>query len=98
MKTEKTDKGVQRLATAMLLQAVQDAMSHSTGRRNGALRWILSKEQCPFSFAFVCRVVNRDPEEVREFCLRKIAERRAAEPVYRSVFAHLEGPFSVHAA
>jgi len=79
-----TDKGVHRLATAMLLQAVQDAMSHSSGRRNGAVRWINSKDEGPFSFSFVCRIVNRDADEVRRFCLRKASDRRLSEPGFRA--------------
>jgi hypothetical protein len=77
------DKGIHRLATAMLLQAVQDSMSQSSGRRNSALRWINGKDQGPFSFLFVCRVLNRDPEEVRRFCLKKMNERRI--PSFRTL-------------
>jgi hypothetical protein len=64
----------------MLLQAVQDAMSYSNGRRNSALRWINGKADGTFSFAFVCRVLNRDPERVRQFCLRRMAERALPPP------------------
>lgn len=39
-------------------------------------------ESC-FSFAFVCRVVNRDPDEVRRFCLSKAAQRRMPELLFR---------------
>jgi hypothetical protein len=74
------DKGVYRLATAMLLQAVQDAMSVSNGRRNSALRWINGNADGAFSFAFVCRLVNRDPEYIRRFCLRRVAERTVPQP------------------
>ena len=81
-----TDKGMHRLAAAMLLQAVQDAISASNGRRNGALRWMNSKDHGAFSFGFVCRVVNRDPNEVRQFCLRKAAERRTPELLFRAMF------------
>jgi hypothetical protein len=70
----------------MLLQAVQDTMSSSSGRRNGAIRWINSKDNGPFSFAFVCRVLNRDEDYVRRFCLRKASERRTPEaPVRRFI-------------
>lgn len=72
-----SDRGVYRLATAMLLQALQDVSSSSMGRRSSALRWINSSEDSSFSFFFVCRVLNRDPHQVRRFCERKAAERRA---------------------
>ena len=81
-----TDQGVHRLATAMLLQAVQDCMSVSNGRRNGALRWINGKDQGGFSFPFVCRVVNRDPDEVRRFCLRKATQRHVPAPLFQALF------------
>lgn len=74
-----SEKGVYRLAGAMLLQAIQDAGSGSVGRRSGALRWMSAKDDSCFSFAFVCRVLNRDPAEVRQFCERKAAERRRPE-------------------
>ena len=60
----------------MLLQAVQDAMSVSTGRRSGAIRWMSSRDESAFSFLFVCRVVNRDPNEVRHFCKLRMAQRQ----------------------
>ena len=48
-------------------------MSVSNGRRHGALRWMSSKDESPYSFLFVCRVVDRDPDEVRHFCKRRTA-------------------------
>jgi len=57
------------------LQAIQDALSYSTGRRSAALRWMTCKDQEAFSFSFICRVVNRDPEDVRRFCQRRATAR-----------------------
>ena len=59
----------------MLLQAVQDAMSTSTGRRTSALRWMSNNDDSCYSFRFVCRLLSRDPERVRRFCQRRAAER-----------------------
>jgi hypothetical protein len=74
--SEMSERGVYRLAGAMLLQAIQDTTSSSTGRRSGALRWMRrSSDDTLFSFSFVCRVLNRDPEEVRRYCEGKAAER-----------------------
>ena len=72
-----SDRGVYRLAGAMLLQAIQDAGSNSVGRRSSALRWMHSRDDSGFSFPFVCRVLNRDPDRVREFCNRRAAQRRS---------------------
>jgi|ERR1041384_6645250 len=69
------ERGVYRLAGAMLLQAINDVGSISQGRRKSALRWMRSGEDSLFSFEFVCRVLNRNPEEVRRFCERKLATR-----------------------
>src|SRR5713101_3513399 len=78
--TEPTsERGVYRLATAVLLQAIQDATSVSMGRRAGAIRWISSNQEGGYSFLFVCRTVNRDPAAVRLFCRREIAKRRLPE-------------------
>ena len=78
--TEPTsERGIYRLAAAVLLQAIQDATSISMGRRAGAIRWISSNQEGGYSFVFVCRTVNRDPEAVRLFCRREIAKRRLPE-------------------
>lgn len=69
------DQAMHRLANAMLLQAVQDALSSSTGRRTSALRWMSNADDSCYSFSFVCRLLNRDPQQVRRFCQRKAAER-----------------------
>ena len=39
-----SDKAVYRLAGAVLLQAVQDATSHSAGKPAGAIRWMSSRD------------------------------------------------------
>ena len=57
-----SDRGVNRLAAAVLLQAIQDATSSSMGRRAGAIRWVSSNAPGGYSFLFVCRALNRDPE------------------------------------
>ena len=74
-----SERGVYRLAAAVLLQALQDATSISMGRRTGALRWISSNQDGGYSFIFVCRALSRDPEAVRLYCQREIAKRRLPE-------------------
>ncbi|MBI3667878.1 MAG: hypothetical protein HY236_16880 [Acidobacteria bacterium] len=78
-----SDTGVYRLAGAVLLQAIQDATSHSAGKRAGALRWMMSNAEATFSFSFICRVLNRDPEEVRRFCERQMAARQKPRLLFR---------------
>ncbi len=86
-KKEAIDRAVYRLATAVLLQAVQDAGSSSIGKRSAALRWINSNEQSSFSFTFICRVLNRDANEVRRFCESRAAARRRAYLSFRDPLA-----------
>ena len=74
-----SERGVYRLAAAVLLQAIQDATSISMGRRVGSLRWICSNQDGGYSLLFVCRALNRDPEAVRAYCHREIAKRRLPE-------------------
>jgi hypothetical protein len=90
------DKGIHRLATAMLLQAVQDAMSASNGRRRSALRWMNSRDYGPYSFQFTCRVINRDPDQVRQFCLTQISQKTVSTPAIRSWLD--ETPFAASTA
>ena len=62
-----------------MVQAIEDAGSSSIGRRSGALQWINGSSDSCFSFSFVCRILNRDPEEVRRLCERKAAARRRSQ-------------------
>jgi hypothetical protein len=81
-----SDRAVYRLAGAVLLQAIQDVGSSSIGRRSAALRWISSDEEASFSFTFICRVLNRDAEEVRRFCEEQAARRRRMDiPFYETL-------------
>jgi hypothetical protein len=82
----------------MLLQAVQDAMSISTGRRSGAIRWMSSRDESAFSFLFVCRVVNRDPNEVRHFCKLRMAQRQMPALMYPGVYQQHQQTYSAGAA
>ncbi len=94
MVERKIDRAVYRLAAAVLLQAVQDAGSNSIGKRTAALRWINSNDQSSFSFAFICRVLNRDPDEVRRFCESRAAARRRAYLPFRDPQAGLSAIMS----
>jgi hypothetical protein len=76
-----SDRGVSRLAAAVLLQAIQDVTSSSTGRRAGAMRWIFGNEQNGYSFEFVCRTLNRDPEVIRPPA-RPFGDLRGFPPAY----------------
>lgn len=60
-------RGVQRLAGAMLLQAVEDIRCRSGKTRHEALHWVNSPSEEQFSFIHCCRTLERDPEEIRRF-------------------------------
>jgi len=82
----------------MLLQAVQDAMSISTGRRSSAVRWMGSKDEGSFSFLFVCRVLDREPDEVRRFCKLRMAQRQMPELTFRGLYQQSQQANSASAA
>ncbi len=60
------DRSLQRLAGAVLIQALQDASSGPRRFREEALEWINGKATAGFTFDFCCALLNRDPEDVRE--------------------------------
>lgn len=59
------DRGLQRLAGAVLIQALQDASSGPRRYREEALDWIHGRCKSGFSFNFCCSLLGRSPEDVR---------------------------------
>ena len=64
-------RGVHRLAGAVLVQAIEDIRSGSGKRREDAIQWVASSSGEQFSFVFCCRMLNRDPDEVRRFLVKQ---------------------------
>ncbi len=64
-------RGVHRLAGAILVQAIEDIRCGSGRRREDAIRWVTETSEEQFSFVFCCRMLSRDPEEVRRFLVRQ---------------------------
>ncbi len=64
-------RGVQRLAGAILVQAIEDIRCGSGRRREDAIHWMANSGEDQFSFVSCCRLLNRDPEEVRRFLVRR---------------------------
>jgi hypothetical protein len=64
-------RGIQRLAGAVLVQAIDDLRCGVSRRREEATRWIESDSDEQFSFVFCCRMLERDPEDTRRFLLRQ---------------------------
>jgi len=64
-------RGVQRLAGAILVQAIEDIRCGSGRRREDAIHWMASSSEEQFSFVACCKLLNRDPEEVRRFLVRR---------------------------
>ena len=65
------DRGLQRLAGAVLIQALPDASSGPRRFREEALEWINGKTTSGFSFEFCCALLGREPEDVRERLRKK---------------------------
>lgn len=64
-KTAPMDRALQRLAGAVLIQALQDASSGPRRSREDALDWIYGRARGKFSFEFCCSLLSRDPDDVR---------------------------------
>jgi len=60
------DRALQRLAGAVLIQALQDASNGPRRCREEALEWISGKTTGGFSFEFCCALLRRAPADVRE--------------------------------
>jgi len=63
-------KGFERLAGSMLLQAMADLQSGSVKHRGLAFEWLDGKNDEKLSFVHCCRMLGRDPEQVRGVILR----------------------------
>lgn len=59
------DRALQRLAGAVLIQALQDASSGPRRCREEALDWISGRTNGKFSFEFCCSLLGRRPDDVR---------------------------------
>ena len=65
-------KGFERLAGCMLLQAMADIQSGSVKHRGLGLEWLNSTTDENLSFAHCCRILGRDPEQVRATIIRGV--------------------------
>ena len=58
------DPSLQRLAGAVLIQALEDLTRGPRRSREEALEWILGKTADGFSFDLCCDLLGRDPNDV----------------------------------
>ena len=65
------DRALQRLAGAVLIQALQDASNGPRRHREEALEWIHGKATSGFSFDFCCALLGRSPDDVRRRLMRQ---------------------------
>ncbi len=65
-KDYETDRPMQRLAGAIMIQALQDASSGPRRHREEALDWIQGRTKSGFSFELCCSLLSRNPDDVRE--------------------------------
>ena len=72
MSGESDLRGLQRLAGAILLQAIDDIRTRGGRTGEDALRWLSDNTDEHLSFVFCCRMLNRDPEEIRSVVLREV--------------------------
>lgn len=62
--TAAADPGLQRLAGAVLIQALEDLSRGPRRSREQALEWMLGKITDGFSFELCCSLLGRDREDV----------------------------------
>lgn len=66
-----TDRALQRLAGAILIQALQDASSGPRRYREEALDWFAGKADNGMTFDFCCSLLGRVPDDVRNRLMKK---------------------------
>ena len=78
------DRGLRRVAGAVLLQAIEDLCYGNGSKRAGVLRWMEDPTEETFGFAFWCKVANRHPDEIRRALRRRITASLFSNPVGRA--------------
>jgi hypothetical protein len=63
-KDSPVNRGLQRLAGAVLIQALQDASSGPRRAKEEAIEWLHGRSSSKFSFQFCCSLLGRDPNDV----------------------------------
>ncbi|MDA1312101.1 MAG: hypothetical protein O2968_02095 [Acidobacteria bacterium] len=63
-KDSTAERGLQRLAGAVLIQAMQDASSGPRRAKEEAIDWLQGGGSSKFSFEFCCSLLGRDPNDV----------------------------------
>ena len=63
-RSDAPDPALSRLATAVLIQALEDLTRGPKRRREEALNWMLGKTTEGFSFDFCCGLLGREPDDV----------------------------------
>ncbi len=92
------DRPLQRLAGAVLIQALQDATSGPRRYREDALEWINGKQTAGFTFEFCCAILNRDPEDVRQRLMKHnmIPRWDPSDPTFGGAYPGYNHPYPQH--
>ncbi len=59
------ERGLRRLAGAMLINAIEDLTGRDQHRRHEVLRWVGRQDPGVFSFESCCTLVGRDASDIR---------------------------------
>jgi len=73
---------IQRLASAVLLQAMDDMCRGTMRERREAIEWIRKGDVGQLTFDLCCRLIDRDPETVRR---QALARSGVPEPFFRQM-------------
>lgn len=69
--------GIQRLAAAVLLQAITDLHRGTVKQREGAAEWFQEEGSGVLTFPACCEILDRDPADVRNSLMNQYGVPRA---------------------
>lgn len=76
---------IERLATAVLIQAMEDMCRGTMRERREAIEWIRRGDVGEFTFDLCCRLIDRDPETVQR---QAFARSGIPEPFFAQMQKH----------
>jgi len=79
------NRRIQCLATAVLVQAMEDMCGGTMRERREAIEWIRRRDVGEFTFDLCCRLIDRDPETAQRQALARGGIR---EPFFTQMMEH----------
>jgi len=89
------DRPLQRLAGAVLIQALQDTTSGPRRYCKEGLGWIKGKQTAGFTFHFCYALLNREPDDVRHRLMKRnmIPKWDPSDPTFGGAYPGYQHPY-----